>query len=292
MRPVTDQPPCSPSDVDLVFVSHGGPIEPKAALLAASLRANGYAHHRVIVAVAEPREWGAVGEASSRLFEELDLEIVPVQNPIGDHYPIGNKLACLDVAPVSASRRIFLDSDQLCLRPIPARIARSAVALKPADLDTSHLDEATWRQIYGHFDLTVPAERVATTVTGATMYPYFNAGMILHDPKTNLGELWRHVALELSRQSSIANAYFLDQVALPVAITATGQVVTCLDESFNFPLHLRPLAGSPYFVHYHTPEVLGGEPALATEVERLVERFPTLGVVLSDYADWRALLAA
>ena len=122
----------------LVFVAHGGALEAKAALLAASL-ADFYLPARagrVVCRVVEPAShWGDVTQGFRTLLDRLGIEIRPVRNAIDPGYAHGNKIDALGGITGPA---VFLDSDMLLMVPLSWHFAlmNADMAAKPADLDT------------------------------------------------------------------------------------------------------------------------------------------------------------
>ena len=106
--------------LEFIFVCQSGELETKAALLAASIRAHYGTKPLLVAAVPQPEEeWGALQPDTIEFLERLNVRRLPIENPIGIHYPIGNKISCLErrlvpAASPSASsardRRIFAAS--------------------------------------------------------------------------------------------------------------------------------------------------------------------------------------
>ena len=126
----------------ITFICQRGELEAKAVLLAASLRRQLVAPVDLVACLPMPETvWGRPSRATLRALEALGVATVPVGNPIGDAYPIGNKIACLS-APLTTSapatdRIVFLDSDILCTAPLdPGHELAAAFSVKPVDFAT------------------------------------------------------------------------------------------------------------------------------------------------------------
>lgn len=278
-----------------VFVCQAGALEPQALLLAASLRRFLRCEHELVAALPQPEAvWGRPAATTLAGLAALGVRTAPIVNPIGPEYPIGNKLACLAL-PTAADKIVFLDSDMLCLREFrpPPRFAIDFNA-KPADLASWGGQADAWAAAYARAGLPPPRRRVKATVSGETMPPYFNAGMLAVRAGSGLGEAWAALARELDADPAVPDKRpWLDQIALPLAVAKLGLETDCLDERYNFPAHLRPLDAQclPFLCHYHTPRVLRGEPAAHALVLELAGRHPALAAALQARPEWAALLA-
>ncbi len=280
----------------ICFVVHSGELEVKALLLAASLRHHWPASLELIACIPE----GPLGSETSpgclQALASLDVRITSVANPIGPDYPIGNKLLCLDV-PTSAQRLLFLDSDTMAMGPADeGRLAAAfgqGFAAKPADIATASQSLATWTALYATAGLAMPQERVRATVSGETMPPYFNAGVIGVNANAGFGRLWADRALAIDRLPELPGRRpHLDQLSLPVAVAQSGLATHPIGEEWNFPANLRVLPEPlPMLCHYHTPQVIGREPALLDAVATLRIAAPEIGVRMESVAEWGRIAA-
>ena len=276
-----------------VFVCQAGELEIKALLLAASLKRHLRCAHELIVAVPTPAQtWGEISPTTRELLQQFGASIVPIVNPIDPGYPIGNKLACIDV-PARARKIVFLDSDILCLGDpgFPACL-RAPFAAKPADLRTFAASEEVWRPLYAAAGVPMPRLRLATTVSGEFGPPYFNSGVISVDSGLHFGAAWIDCARTLSKLEAMRDqGHWLDQVSLPIAMGRLGLAYSALDERFNFPAHLKPLrAQLPIFCHYHWPHVVRQEPLLHRLVRDLAQEHAAIGRAIAAHDDWKTLL--
>ena len=277
-----------------VFICQSGDIEIKAVLLAASLHRYLPKGCELIAAIPTPEStWGEPCPQTLAFLSRLNVRLVPIENPISVDYPIGNKVACLNI-PVPAGRLTFLDSDMLCLRFFdPAVHFTADFCAKPADLATFGKDSAVWQMIYQKFGLVQPDWRVLATVSREILWPYFNAGLISITVPSSLPESWIKACRRIDVDPDIPNKRpWLDQIGLSVAMAQTcpGQR-HILDERFNYPLHLKPLGPEmPFFCHYHWPHVLRREPRLTAWGQDMANRFPGLDDILQRLPEWEALL--
>jgi hypothetical protein len=276
-----------------VFVCQAGELELKALLLASSLRRNLQADHELIAAVPTPAQcWGEIAAETRVLLQQLRVRIVPIANPIDPDYPIGNKLACLDVG-ASAGKICFLDSDILCLRELgdPACL-RVPFAAKPADLRTFAAAAAAWQPLYAAAGVELPRLRLPTTVSGEFGLPYFNSGVVCVDASLNFGATWIECARAVNADLlAREQRHWLDQVALPIAMHKRGLRYAALDERFNYPAHLKPLGVQlPVFCHYHWPRVIAREPRLRDFVRTLAREHAHIADLMRSRHDWSGLL--
>jgi hypothetical protein len=278
-----------------VFVCQAGELEIKALLLAASLRRVLRGDHELIAAVPAPAEvWGELSADTREQLREFGVRIVPIANPIDPDYKIGNKLACIDV-PTSADKIVFLDSDMLCLRDFgdPACL-RVAFAAKPADLRTFAAGTEAWAPLYAAANVAMPQLRLPTTVSGEFGLAYFNSGVIFVDNGLDFGQAWIDCAQAIRATPTMREQrHWLDQVSLPIAVHKLGLAYSALDERYNFPAHLKPLAGElPFFCHYHWPRIVRREPLLLERVRDLVRAHPAIARVMAREPEWAELLDA
>ncbi len=274
------------SGVSVCFVCDCGHLEAQAVLLAASLRAQ---HPDLSLIAAVP---GQPAAATCAALDALGVSRVAIVNPVADDYPIGHKVAALGAGDAHGVR-VFLDTDTLCLRPLDWSVLRAhSFASKPADVATFG-DTATWQRLYQRFGLPLPTRRVAASVSGRLMLPYFNAGMMATAHAGELAAEWARICRAIDAMDDInPRRPWLDQIALPIAVARLGLTFRSLDEAWNYPVHLKPLSGGPMIVHYHQPDKVAREPALTAAVARLLEQHAGIAPVLEADALWAPVLAA
>jgi hypothetical protein len=282
--------PSSGSPITFVFVAHGGELEVKAAILACSLRkAFGNAISIIVAHPASDHPWERVSDASRRLFQSLSIPLLPIENPFGSRYPIGNKFAALALGPESG-HTLFLDSDMICLNAFDLDSLRAVdAALKPADMALVCRDAEYWQRLYAHAGLDLADARVVTTCTEEVMPAYFNAGFIFVRNARCFASRWLAIAQSIDGDETVSHKMpWLDQLALPVALQAIGYRVKVLDERFNFPLHLKPLQSDrnlPMLCHYHDFGSFLREPKLLEHLKVLLNSFQELRDVLTMSPD-------
>jgi hypothetical protein len=280
-----------------VFVCQQGTLEIQAMLLAASLRKHLRGAHQLIAAIPTPESrWGTPRPDTVAFLRRLGVECRPIVNEIDEGYPIGNKVSCFRI-DVRGDVTVFVDSDMLCLRPFtPSPELEPPFCAKPADVYTfrkGNEHNELWEKAYGSLNLRVPEARMEATVSGEQMPPYFNAGFIAVHSDLEFGRAWLTCCKSIDAHPSIRNKRpWLDQIALPVAVAHLGIRYSCLDETFNYPCHRKPLNTSrlPIFAHYHSSRILGKERVLRECCEELAQEYVELDRALRRDIRWRSLL--
>lgn len=287
----------------ITFICQQGDLEVKALLLAASLRRFLATDADLIACLPVPEaRWGTVSAATRAGLESLGVRTVPIGNVVDESYPIGNKVTCLDVA-TTADRTLFLDTDILCAAAIdPGRWFARGFTAKPADAVGFAGSITDWQAAYGLFGLAIPTLRMVTTVAGQVILPYYNAGVIAATANSGLGAVWADCCRTLAVSDDVwknrslpPKVPFLDQIALPIAVTRAGCEVELLTQRLNYPVNLRPLpadteSGGPILCHYHRPDVIRREPVLLELVAELLGRHPCIGDAMAAEPSWRHLL--
>jgi hypothetical protein len=279
----------------IAFVCQAGELEVKAAVLAASLRHELKDVVSLIGAVPKPdREWGEINERTRKFMHLLDVELVPVKQPFGVVYPIANKISALGAAGHTPA--LLLDTDILCLHPPPlSRLSDVDAAAKPADRLTFDPGDSAWPQIYTRYGLPVPQDRVITSVSNEITFPYYNAGVVFSNDGESLADRWMTFCGVVQSDERIARkGRWVDQVSLPLAIQSLGWRLQSLGEEWNYPAHLRQHGGSnsarePFFVHYHSVEVVAKHPALLGHLEQITRLYTDLSAIIASDRRWEVV---
>lgn len=273
------------------FCAHAGELETKALLLAVSLRRHWPSTVELIACFPQDPTHAGITNGCQNAFESLGVRSISVSNPISTDYPIGNKLLCLDVK-TDADRVIFLDSDIVALSVVTEKdletVFGAGMVAKPADLATFGIDGAQWQALYKKCGAEIPKHTVTATVTGETMPPYFNAGVIGVDANSDFGEAWADCASIIDALHDLPTRRpHLDQIALPIAATKRGLPINVLGEDWNYPAHLRPAPEAmPKLCHYHWPEVIEREPAVLDAIGELATYAPAISAAMRREPKW------
>lgn len=277
-----------------VFVCQQGELEIKASLLAASLHRYLKCDYELVVAIPTPEEqWGKPADHTRAFLKKLGARLISIRNQIDEKYPIGNKVSCLLVES-SADKIVFLDSDILMMRDF-AHSPRFDITFnaKPADIASFSTAPQAWRAVYESAGVEMPATQVRTTFSGDLMPLYFNAGVIAVHRDAGLGEVWLDCCRSIDQNPKVVSKRpWLDQIALPVAVTKLNLKVDLLDDSFNYPAHLKRIDRSypPLLCHYHYLRFITSEPSCLGLVQELIREHPELSEIMAADSQWKAVL--
>jgi hypothetical protein len=291
---------------DIVFVCQAGEIEKQAILLAQSIRLFGgtlaTAHLHAIIPIPE-EIYGIVDPGTLTFLESLQVRFYRYRNPTSDSYKVGNKLNAFNI-DAQTDTILWLDTDTLVLNDfsdllVDRRVdfrARAAGIQWPFAFSKKS-GERTWEGLYAEFGLKMPTRRIVSVETNRQMVPYFNAGVILCSSHARLSELWIRVARRLM-EMKVPHLYpWLDQIALPVALSLGDLSWDTLPEEYNFGpanwlfkrkfhwifgrwgrFNVPPTLSNVKILHYHMYRILkeAGEkdPELRAKVQRLLDTVP------------------
>lgn len=227
--------------VNILIVAQAGRLSYEAVLFAASLRAQGEARFRLIVAEPAP---GPLWPDDPRIRQpevrdlllELGAEIRPFEaRHFGASYPYGNKIEALSVLP-EGQPFVFFDTDTLildALSRVPFDFDRPTASLRregtwpQIELYGPGYGQ-TWKSLYDRFGLEFDSSLdPAWPDEYWQRYLYFNAGFFFYKCPTIFGARFLEYALtvrddppaELVCQSLDP---WLDQIVLPLVIHGLG----------------------------------------------------------------------
>jgi hypothetical protein len=195
-----------------------------------------------------------------RRMENFDAEVRIVPRFDGSGTAYANKLRMLDLVDDRDDFDILLavDCDIAVVEDPVSLLSSDAINVVPADLDP--LTEKRWRDLLTGLDITPGARSVRAGMTGRSMYPYFNSGVVAI-PRELCAELlaaWTQALRDVSglweRHMNIvprAKRVYTDQYALMTALRR-GLPWTVASRELNFATH----------VALHGPGVYGLRPAL------------------------------
>ncbi len=267
-----------------VFVCQGGPLEPKALLLAASLRHFASAGHQLIAAIPDYPEVAPPSAAGVDFLRQLDVRLVAIGNSLDVSYPYAHKIECLGIA-TGGRRLVFLDSDILCLRQCVDEPALQAGEFAARLTDTCDIPAQRWREIYRFCGFGEPRFDHVAVVTGEPMPLCFNSGVFAVAQPARLRRAWLELAAQLNDPARFPETRpFLDQISLPLALQREGIEPQLLGTGQHWPSAIIPvdLLQPPLFAHYHDSCNLLGDTVLAG----------TAGMLLRRYAGLQPLLQA
>ena len=279
----------------ICFVCHGGnaKLEPKAILLAISLKLLICQKDYIDFVVCVPSGYEPPSKKCLETLIVLGFRIVEIQNPIGKHYAIGNKLAALGVE-TCAPCTLFLDTDVIITRQINIDTLLSyGYAAKIAD----GLSYNTWDAVYDLFKLSLPSGKFdKTTMSNELTFPYYNAGMLLIPNGKQFSSEWIRICQIIDSSPNVLNKYpWLDQIGLPIVENLLGVNFRRLGNEWNFPANWKislsfQVDELPYIVHYHDIENILSNTSLSSYciniLCRFIKKYPTLNIdPLYDFSD-------
>ena len=181
--------------------------------------------------------------------------------------PHANKLKMLDLADqYKFSLLIALDIDTVIVNDFSSLLTEDCLSAKIADGTPFSIEQ--WQKIFSFFRLPLPQQHYLTTTTYVPVIPYFNSGVLIIPVKylASLTKYWSYyLNLLLDLHQLDSQPFFVDQIALSLALPAGDIPVRPLPLALNFPTHvkihpaLHPHQINPYILHYHnriTPQSL------------------------------------
>lgn len=270
--------------------AHGGFEEGPMMAVASIRRACG---PDVGVLAYRPDNLAPLSERARRFFDRHGVEVRAFHNdflPDRLEDPAGvparhltmNKLWCVrDLEP--GERRVFLDADTLLLAD-PARdlldVEEPAAA---APVDTPEAFGGDWARLYEALGVPFPERRVevwerygygdAPEPPRVEMVPYVNSGVVAVEAGSALPEAWMRTCREIERRLELVpRTFFVDQIALSVALHRTGEPWRLLPRRFNCTYEVFRYVDDPAILHYVTIDTLAAA----------VGRFPAVEAAARD----------
>jgi hypothetical protein len=265
----------------ICFVCQSGPSEPKAVLLAASLRVHFPPDTELIAA--HPSLMGSLRTETEHVLSALGVVTLPIRNPLGDDFLIAHKLAALMLLG-GPGLGIFLDTDTLAMAP-PEPLLDVLSAVPATD---NQFPLPVWQHAYRSFGLSLPASAPPTLRSGERTAPYFNSGMIaVPGPLAGrLAACWIETAQRLEVDPKVPKHRVRDQLSLPIAAMRLGLEIRAIDPRWNFPgwawrLEGRPL---PIIFHYQGVNRLRIEAESSQAARLAAESFPSVRTALAAFS--------
>lgn len=203
-------------------------------LLLRSLRLFGGRHAE---ATARVHVVGAPNERLRSELHELGAQ-VRVCEPFHPRCQTANKLGMLEDIG-DADYLLMLDNDIVIGGDITPHLVGADLGLKPECVD--HLGMKRWQTVFSELGLSLPSERVLTTIDSQETVPYFNSGVILV-PRSLIAAFrqgWEAAVLEVldlcTRFSELAEVESMaDQVALAICLARQQLPRRALPIAMNF----------------------------------------------------------
>ena len=188
-----------------------------------------------------------------------EVRTVPTYNR---EYPVTNKLRFLQQPDLSRYDHILLiDCDTLVVQN-PLTVL-TGDRLQAKMVPRRSVPHELFEKLFRLFNLPIPERNYEYSVSKELSIPYFNTGVVcLH--KRQLSKLvpaWIDFVDKLIERIELIaeREWFIEQVALSLALAATGSEFDVLDNDMNFQIHVFPgevyeprLEGiDPRIIHYH-----------------------------------------
>lgn len=274
------------SDFSLFFV-----IDPPALLLDSVILVSTARYHLPdveLVAYCPDAKREFVPAFLKELYSSLnvDLRFLPPAS-FSPHYKQGNKIlaACQSRKPAQS---IFLDTDIAIGRNFDLNdMAKPGhVGVVPEGIFTWGKPQSLWSRVYAMFDMDVPDERVTLSRSNLQSIPYFNAGVVSFPSNSSFAEMWMETANAIDGNDEIRHRRpWLDQIALPLAITRSGMSAHVMEPGFNLSLSrnldkphlaardvLKMNATDGRVIHYHDPVYIEGT-RYAADIDKAISTF-------------------
>jgi hypothetical protein len=206
---------------------------------------------RIAFFMAKPKE------EYKRELEKLGVKIIN-STPVNPKFPHNNKVRMLE-RDLGYDWYILLDHDTIVCRNFTRFLddggfKASLVGFKGPPLEF-------WEKIYRKFNLEIPSIQYISRYDRKKILPYFNSGVLIVPGyyRKVLYDTWiYHIHELISINEQLDKfAFFIDQIALALALQKTKMKVTILPIEMNFSI-VTPINNSyfhkklnPYIIHYH-----------------------------------------
>jgi hypothetical protein len=189
-----------------------------------------------------------------------------------------NKVYCLQ-GMEPGERRLFVDADILFLRDPRPLLDAVTDAAACVQVDTPGAFGGDWAALYKHMEVPYPVRRVqvweryaygsAAEPPKVDMIPYFNSGVVYVDSRSKLPDAWLAMCRRLEeRIELIPRSYFLDQIALSLAIHDIKAEWTLLPKGMNCTYEVWQYTPDVHLLHYIGFDTLAAAAARFPEVSQ------------------------
>jgi hypothetical protein len=256
-----------------LFCVESGPLEPKAVLLARSIRRWGGAHADSRIHAYLPRPGASISPETGLAFAEMGVELDPEPaNTEHPHDPMVSRIhaGALAERTLDDDVLVFCDTDSVFLRePRQLALRRGVDAgVRPVGIvgkgstGPGHRNEAYWARMYELAGAT-GEPYVRTVVSRDRIRAYWNAGLIATRREAGIFGEWRDVLrtlLDADHLPDTPNYPSIDQLSLAATLARRPDRVKRLNPRYNYPLQKRRLLGPRLraldldqivHVHYH-----------------------------------------
>lgn len=262
-------------DLHFVLNSHGLGFDRYSLVCIESLRrACGYGPR---VSVYCPDNLPPPSDLALRSYERHEVDVrsfhneflpkrVQELNGVPGRWLTLNKVYTLADIP-AGEKRVFLDADIVFLQDPTEYFQRITELAGASPVNTPEAFGGSWERLYRETGVSFPDETIEvweTYVYGKTpeprkmrMPPYVSSGVVLADHRSSLPEAWLDLCRELEeKRELIPRTFFLDQVALSVALQKTGEPWHLIPREYNATYEIWPFIGNVRLFHYVTWDAL------------------------------------
>jgi len=192
------------------------------------------------------------GNIPESVVRELSTETTLLEGeaPIPE-YPLASKIEAMRLARKETTTEYvtLLDADMLMIRPLTSyRTSDAELLIKPTDTAGRGKNKEVWEKVYAALGQELPSERIVSTVDCQSIYPYWNAGVVVTNNRSFPGH-WLEATKTVFQLIDDTDR-FVDQIAL--GAISTMYDTQELDERHNFPLPARRrIPDDVRILHYH-----------------------------------------
>ena len=243
------------NNIAIILIIEAGDLEQKVMLAVDSIRRIQH-RYTVDIMVVKPRKGPPIGKKTLDFLRQKETIFIDKQLNIHYRfYPFANKIFVWDYVPTNYSESydllIFLDSDTILLSPIESILDYPdyEIAVKPDEdyrrygWKVGTKGHWIWHWIYEKLDIQ-KTWTVTAGVGGHEINAYFNAGVVICEPRTQLFQNLRDNFIQLSKSKEFfrltgENLFFFEQMVFSATLMKlySKEQVQLLDNSFNYPLN-------------------------------------------------------
>lgn len=203
----------------------------------------------------------SVDQRFARKLESIGVEprVVPrVDVPV----PHANKIRMLEGIEREVDWLVILDTDIVIGGDFTRYLGGPAVRARPVDHSPLDLDQ--WETLFARCGVRLPSERYYTSLHYEQTVPYFNSGVVALPGAVapSLAALWIAFVRIVSSLCDTWPAlrehrFYIDQLALALALAQLSLPVVPLPLEMNFPTHIPldartcPDEIEPLIIHHH-----------------------------------------
>ncbi|HKC25854.1 MAG TPA: hypothetical protein VKF32_13990 [Thermoanaerobaculia bacterium] len=203
-----------------------------------------------------------------------DLGAVPAR-----HLTFNKVYAMQGIAP--GERRVFLDADIVFLKDPCPYFESISEASGASPVNTPEAFGGDWGALYDAVGVPFPKSRVevwtryvygdAPEPEKVSIPPYFSSGVVYATAASTVPDLWLRMCRELEgRLPLVPRTFFIDQIALSVALEQTARPYRVLPRAFNTTYEIWRFTPDCALFHYVGFDALAAAIARFPEVARAV----------------------